>query len=206
MPAPPIVNLHMLAATGASLGKSGNPQDSLLGSVNFAEDEIESGGRQMGSIVLSRPAPLGGVVIQISAGNPAMVLVPPEVTIPAGQSRIMFPIETTRLRGPSDIRVEITATDGEASVSSSLRLDSYTRITVELAGDGAGTVTSSPSGIYCSSAGGLCSTPFADGASVQLSAQPAPGSVFRGWSDGCGRDGRIVVTGPMVCTVTVARQ
>ena len=199
---PPIVNLHMLAATGASLGKLGNPQNSLLGSVNFAEDEIPSGTHQTGSVVLSMPAPLGGVVVQLAASNPAMIVVPREMTIAKGQTTGTFPIETMRLRGPSDIRVEITATDGEGSVAGSLRLDSYTRITVKLAGDGAGTVTSSPSAIRCSSANDLCSMPFADGASAQLTAQPEPGSAFGGWSDGCGRDGLIQVTGPIVCTVT----
>ena len=202
--AAPIVNLHMLAATGASLGKLGNPQNSRLKSVTFEKSEIDSGAHETGHVTLAKPATLGGIVVQLSASNVAMVTLPPETTIPEGQIGGAFPIRTARLRGPSDIRIEITATDGESSVSAELRLRSYTRITVQVKGEGSGVVTSVPEGIQCSS--GSCSAPFADEASVKLSAQPAPGSVFRGWSDGCGREGLIEVTGPMVCTITFARQ
>jgi hypothetical protein len=58
-------------------------------------------------------------------------------------------------------------------------------------GTGAGTVTSSPAGIDC---GGTCSGEFEGGASVTLTATPATGSTFAGWSGaGC--------TGTGICTV-----
>jgi len=48
-------------------------------------------------------------------------------------------------------------------------------------GTGGGTVTSSPTGISC---GTTCSRSFSGGTSVTLTAVPASGSVFAGWSGG----------------------
>lgn len=55
-------------------------------------------------------------------------------------------------------------------------------VTVGKTGSGSGTVTSSPAGIDC---GSTCSGGFNDGASVTLTATPAAGSKFDGWSGGC---------------------
>ena len=54
-------------------------------------------------------------------------------------------------------------------------------LTVDKAGEGSGTVTSTPSGIDC---GSTCSTSFDDGTSVTLTATPDAGSTFSSWS-GC---------------------
>jgi uncharacterized repeat protein (TIGR02543 family) len=66
-------------------------------------------------------------------------------------------------------------------------------LTVSKGGTGSGTVTSSPSGISCGTA---CSAAFAAGGSVTLTATPASGSTFAGWSGGC--------TGSGGCTVTMS--
>ncbi len=65
-------------------------------------------------------------------------------------------------------------------------------LTVVLAGDGGGTVTSDPAGIDC---GEDCSEEFEDGTLVTLTATPDEGSVFSGWSDAC--------EGTVECLVTV---
>jgi List-Bact-rpt repeat protein/WD40 repeat protein len=54
-------------------------------------------------------------------------------------------------------------------------------LTVSKSGTGDGTVTSSPAGIDC---GSTCSAQFADGSQVTLTAVPAAGSTFAGWSGG----------------------
>lgn len=49
---------------------------------------------------------------------------------------------------------------------------------------GSGTVTSTPTGIACSSANAECSAPFATGMNVTLTATADAGSTFTGWSGG----------------------
>jgi Divergent InlB B-repeat domain len=65
------------------------------------------------------------------------------------------------------------------------------KLTVTSAGAGTGTVTSSPAGIDCGSA---CSFTFQAGQQITLTATPAGGSTFTGWSGGgCSGTGTCVV-------------
>jgi predicted carbohydrate-binding protein with CBM5 and CBM33 domain len=59
--------------------------------------------------------------------------------------------------------------------------NSYT-LGVTRSGTGSGTVSSSPGGISC---GSTCSATFTSGTSVVLTATPAAGSTFAGWSGAC---------------------
>ena len=59
------------------------------------------------------------------------------------------------------------------------------------AGNGSGAVTSSPSGIACNPG---CKASFSTGTVVTLTATPAVGSVFAGWSGACTGTGSCVVT------------
>jgi hypothetical protein len=76
-----------------------------------------------------------------------------------------------------------------------LPLPSYT-LTVALTGTGAGTVTSSPAGINCAdgSSTGSCTASYVSGTVVTLTATPAAGSAFAGWSGACSGTGSCVVT------------
>jgi alpha-tubulin suppressor-like RCC1 family protein len=67
-------------------------------------------------------------------------------------------------------------------------------LTVSKSGMGGGTVTSSPSGINC---GSSCSAAYDSGTVVTLTATPATGSVFNGWS-GCD------TASGATCTVTMS--
>jgi hypothetical protein len=67
-------------------------------------------------------------------------------------------------------------------------------------GTGSGTVTSTPSGISC---GTTCSRSFSGGTTVTLTAVPASGSVFSGWSGG-GCTGTGSCTVPINNNLTVA--
>ncbi len=74
-------------------------------------------------------------------------------------------------------------------------------LTVNKAGTGSGTVTSSPAGINCGATCGPVS--FALNTVVTLTAAPAGGSAFTGWSGGgCSGTGTCVVTLSVATTVT----
>ena len=64
-------------------------------------------------------------------------------------------------------------------------------LSVTKAGTGSGTVISSPAGIDC---GTTCSANFPSGQMVTLTASPASGSTFAGWSGACTGTGNCVVT------------
>jgi large repetitive protein len=66
-------------------------------------------------------------------------------------------------------------------------------LTVSKSGSGTGSVSSSPAGIDC---GAACSASFDSGASVTLTATPAAGSAFTGWSGAC--------TGNTTCSVKLS--
>jgi len=73
-------------------------------------------------------------------------------------------------------------------------------LTVTESGTGIGTVTSSPAGISCVA---TCSASFAAGTTVTLTAAPAAGSVFSGWSgDADCADGVVTMNLNVACTAT----
>ncbi len=73
-------------------------------------------------------------------------------------------------------------------------------ISVLRSGTGTGTVTSAPAGIDC---GSNCSAPFEIGQTVVLTATPAAGSTFAGWTEGsCSGTGTCTLEGGTERTVT----
>ena len=82
------------------------------------------------------------------------------------------------------------------SVLNALNAVSTVALTVAKSGSGSGTVSSTPSGISC---GTTCSAGFASGASVTLTATPASGATFAGWSGACSG------TGTCTLSMTAAR-
>ncbi len=81
--------------------------------------------------------------------------------------------------------------DGARSVTATFAANPKT-LTVSRAGNGVGSVTSSPAAVAC---GSTCSAAFAHGTPVVLAAVAAPGSTFTGWSGAC--------SGTRGCTLTM---
>lgn len=86
---------------------------------------------------------------------------------------------------------EVTMT-GDTTVGANFQQPTFT-LSVSKAGGGSGTVTSAPGPINC---GATCSGAFLNGTTVVLTATPAVGSVFAGWTGaGC--------TGTGTCSVLI---
>ena len=106
------------------------------------------------------------------------------------------PINTSTA-GAHTFTVTATDTDGQtATATSHYTVQSPPPVThtlsVTKSGGGSGAVSSSPAGIDC---GGTCSHAYDDGTSVTLTATPAAGSTFAGWSGGgCAGGGSCTVT------------
>ena len=111
---------------------------------------------------------------------------------PGAASSSKFTLPICIPQGASHLRV---VADGVASAPTpvTVGVTGCTKaLTVSSSGSGQGTVTSSPAGIDC---GSTCSHPFPDGVAVTLTASPAPGSTFTGWSGAC--------SGTAACTVNL---
>ena len=75
-------------------------------------------------------------------------------------------------------------------------------VSVSETGTGAGSVVSSPAGINC---GTTCSGTYASGSSVTVSATPASGSRFDGWtSGGCAGTAPCTIVGNTAVTITAS--
>jgi PKD repeat protein len=86
------------------------------------------------------------------------------------------------------------------NVSATFNPVSY-RLTVSKGGMGTGAVASSPSGIDC---GADCTEDYSSGASVTLSATPAAGTAFTGWSGACSGSGACTVSMTSARSVTAS--
>ncbi|MBI2468899.1 MAG: hypothetical protein HYV62_13990 [Candidatus Rokubacteria bacterium] len=83
--------------------------------------------------------------------------------------------------GTAQVTVVNPAPGAGASNSLPFTIGSAVSLVVVRAGSGSGAVTSTPTGITC---GTSCSATFVSGTAVTLTATPAAGSTFTGWSGG----------------------
>ena len=110
--------------------------------------------------------------------------------------------------GPGCSATPVLACDVEMSSDTTITATFAIKrlLTVAKAGSGTGSVTSAPAGIDC---GATCSASFVEGSTVALTAAPAAGSRFAGWSGGgCSGTGACEVTmtgAPSVTATFVAR-
>ncbi|MDI9570363.1 MAG: kelch repeat-containing protein [Pseudomonadota bacterium] len=134
------------------------------------------------------------------AGNPTMEILDlatdtfTPVTTPMTTARV-FHTATTLFTGEPEVDVLIVGGDvnGTAELFTvATAPPANVTLTVAKEGTGVGTVTSAPAGISC---GAACNHSFNAGTQVTLTATPASGSVFSGWSGGgCSGTGACTVT------------
>ena len=84
----------------------------------------------------------------------------------------------------------ITTMNADKSLTANFAVASFT-LTVTKLGAGSGTVTSAPAGISC---GTTCAASYVVGSSITLTATPAQGSTFAGWTGPCTGTGTCVVS------------
>jgi hypothetical protein len=107
---------------------------------------------------------------------------------PGTASTASFTVPASAETGPSTLQV---VTNGIASQPTNITLFANANSTLSVSTVGNGSVGSSPGGISC---GSTCSANFATGAQVSLTATPASGWSFTGWSGACGGSGGCGVT------------
>jgi uncharacterized protein (TIGR03790 family) len=66
----------------------------LLAAVSTNPPRVRGGSPASGSVLLHRAAPAAGITIALSASDPAIVSLPREIKVPAGQTSATFPIAT----------------------------------------------------------------------------------------------------------------
>jgi hypothetical protein len=101
--------------------------------------------------------------------------------------------------GDADCSDGIVTMNANITCSAVFNLTSTYTLTVSRAGTGTGTVTSNPAAINC---GSSCSTTLNSGTAISLTATPASGSTFAGWSGNCTSAGSVTMTANMSCTAT----
>jgi DNA-binding beta-propeller fold protein YncE len=133
-----------------------------------------------GSLIFSGSNP-GSITVIDGATNSITTVVDPNANAPVA---VAVDSVTDRIYVGNVGSGNVTVIDGAGTP------DDFT-LSLTAAGNGTGTVTSNPAGIDCPVA---CSASFASGAAVTLTATPASGSGFTGWSGACAGTGACSIT------------
>ena len=81
---------------------------STLARFDLTPPTIWNGGNATGTIFLEQPARKGGVLVELSSSDPAIVTVPKTVTIPEGQTNISFTAKTVDVSSGTIITLSAT--------------------------------------------------------------------------------------------------
>lgn len=142
--------------------------------------------------------PLPGQVVTFVEKGPGAAAVIATTSNASGQ------IAFTPADGPAGPRQIVAVVQQDGVPRDEITVGSYTApsiVTVSVARNGTGSVTSSPSGITC---GTVCSLTVAPGTPVTLTATGAPGSPFAGWSGPCDGTGTCTFTPTASSTATAS--
>ena len=135
----------------------------------------------------------GSDTVSVLLGNGGGTFQPARTFATAGMNPVTVAVGDFNGDGLQDLAVA-NFNSNTVSVLINNTVAALNTLTVNKAGTGSGSVTSSPPGIDC---GATCSATYTSGTVVTLTATPASGSTFTGWS-GCD-----TVSGT-TCTVTMS--
>ena len=65
-----------------------------IAGISIAPEPVPSGSTATGTLMLSGPAPAGGVVVHLSSSDWQTLSVPSRVTVPEGAASVTFPVTT----------------------------------------------------------------------------------------------------------------
>jgi len=82
-----------------------------------------NGTNSTGTVALTGPAPVGGIVMALASSNPSVVSVPATLTVPAGSAATTF--SATTFNVTSTQTITITATYGSSKVSATLTVNPW---------------------------------------------------------------------------------
>jgi hypothetical protein len=145
----------------------------------FSENYVTAAGQRLFNVTINGSTVLGSFDIYASAG---------------GQNRAIARTFNTTANASGQVVIQFTAVTENPKISGITVAGgsvSTFMMTVNKAGTGSGTVTSSPAGINC---GSTCSAGYASGTSVTLTPSAASGSTFAGWSGACSGTGNCTIT------------
>ncbi|MCW3100859.1 MAG: uncharacterized protein JWL77_6477 [Chthonomonadaceae bacterium] len=97
-------------SAGDAVGKSGNLQvrPPNLSSLTLSPTSVKGGLTSTGTVTISDPAPIGGLVITLSSYNNAVAAVPTSVTIAAGAKTATFTINTSAVATDTSVILSST--------------------------------------------------------------------------------------------------
>ena len=98
------------------------------------------------TVFLSRQAPLEETVVSLSSSDPGVATVPASITVPAGQGTATFQVTTREVDGDTPVKITAAiagqpARDASLSVNTSIRLESFGRVSPYVRGGTRGSLT-----------------------------------------------------------------
>ena len=98
-----------------------NPQPAAaLSALSLNPTSVRGGNSSVGTVTLTAPAPIGGLVVALSSSNSSKAAVPPTVTVLAGSTTATFNVTTVSVS--RKIVVSISASRGGITKSASLAI------------------------------------------------------------------------------------
>lgn len=79
------------------------PSSSPPASLSVSPTCVTGGSSATGTVRIASPAPAGGAVVGLSTDSPAVVTLPPNVTVPAGATTAHFPVTTSSVVSDTNV-------------------------------------------------------------------------------------------------------